>query len=108
LSDISIDRMYQIIGQLIVDALPEKWQHAAAYAEIEEDDNGLIYGRYLPIGVVAKECSFSAADELYFLFDEIRHRMHKPGHAPWVKARFTLYPDGHFDLDFTYPDETTR
>ena len=108
LTDASVEQLYQALGQFVVDAIPEGWLSATACAEIEEDDNGLTYGRYIPAATPATERSFKTGYRWYFAFDELRRRFHKPGHAPWVKARFTLYQNGHFDLDFTYPDTTIR
>ena len=103
-----IEDIYKLIGQSIVSAIPEAWKRAAAYAEIEEDDNGLTYGTYTAAIKPQEERYFEPADELYFLFDELRRRFRQPGQSPWVKARFTLYPDGHFDLDITYPEQTAK
>lgn len=104
LTDTPIEAIYQAMGQLVVAEIPEAWLSATAYTEIEEDDNGLTYGRYVPaVAPDAVRC-FDTSYRWYFAFDELRRRMKKPGYALWVKARFTLQADGHFDLDFTYPD----
>jgi len=103
-----IEAIYQIMGSLVAETITDDWKSATVYAEINEDDNGLTYGRYVPTAAPDTLRSFKTGYRWYFIFDELRRRFHKPGHAPWVKARFMLYPDGHFDLDFTYPDETTR
>jgi hypothetical protein len=105
LTDTPTERIYQAMGQFIVDAIPEEWLSATAYAEIEEDDNGLTYGRYVPAAAPESIRDFDAAAELYLAFDELRRRFRKPGYAPWSKAQFTLQRNGHFDLDFTYPDD---
>jgi len=104
LTEIPIEAIYQAIGQLIVAGIPEAWLSATAHAEIKEDDHGLTFGVYTPALAPAEEKDFATGYRFYFLFKELRRRLRRPGYAPWVKARFTLYPDGHFDLDFTYPD----
>ena len=81
------------------------WLSATACAEIEEDDNGLTWGTYVPAAAPDQQRDFDPDYRCYLMFDELRRRTRKPGHALWVKARFTLQPDGHFDLDFTYPDD---
>lgn len=103
LTETPTEEIYQAMGQLIVDAIPEAWLSATAYAEIEEDDNGLTWGGYVPTAAPDQQRDFDSDYRCYLMFDELRRRTQKPGHAPWVKARFTLQPDGHFDLDFTYP-----
>lgn len=104
LTDTPTEEIYRAMGQFIVDAIPEEWLSATAYAEIEEDDNGLTYGRYVPAAAPDHQRDFEADYRFYLLFDELRLRTRKPGRAPWIKARFTLQRDGRFDLDFTYPD----
>lgn len=104
LIDTPTERIYQAMGQFIVDAIPEEWLSATAHAEIEEDDNGLTYGRYVPAAAPESIRDFEADYRCYLMFDELRRRTRKPGYAPWIKARFTLQRNGHFDLDFTYPD----
>ncbi len=108
LTNTPIEEIYQALGRLIVEAIPEVWEQASAYAEIEEDDNGLTYGHYVTPEEPAVERDFDTSYRFYFLFKELRRRFRQPGQAPWVKARFTLYPDGHFDLDFTYPEEALK
>jgi len=104
LTETPTEAIYRAMGQLIVDAMPEAWLSATACAEIEEDDNGLTWGRYVPAAAPDQQRDFDPDYRCYLMFDELRRRTRKPGHAPWVKARFTLQLDGHFDLDFTYPD----
>lgn len=104
LTDTPTEQIYQAIGQFIVDAIPEAWLSATAHAEIEEDDNGLTYGTYVPAATPDDIRYFDPASELYLAFDELRRRFRKPGYAPWIKAQFTLQPTGHFDLNFIYPD----
>lgn len=103
LADTPIEEIYQAIGQWIANAIPEEWLSATAYAEIEEGDNGLTYGAYVPAAAPDSRRDFGAGAEIYLAFDELRRRLRQPGHAPWIKAQFTLQRDGHFDLDFVYP-----
>lgn len=104
LTDTPTEDIYQAIGQFIADAIPEAWLSATAHAEIEEDDHGLTFGIYVLAVAPDSVRDFAAGAELYLAFDELRRRLRKPGHAPWVKAQFELQPDGHFDLEFTYPE----
>lgn len=108
LAHVPVEQIYQALGQLVADAIPEAWERACAYAEIEEDDNGLTYGYYVTPEEPAVERDFDTSYRFYFLFKELRRRFRQPGQSPWVKARFTLYPDGHFDLDVTYPEQTAK
>jgi hypothetical protein len=104
LTDATIEEIYQAMGQLIVAEIPEAWISATATAEIEEDDNGLTYGAYVPANEPDQPRDFAAGYRFYLLFDELRRRFRKPGDVPWIKAQFTLQRNGHFDLGFTYPD----
>jgi hypothetical protein len=104
LTDATIEEIYQAMGQLIVAEIPEAWISATATAEIEEDDNGLTYGAYVPVNEPDQPRDFAAGYRFYLLFDELRRRFRKPGDVPWIKAQFTLQRNGHFDLGFTYPD----
>ena len=79
---------------------------AIAYAEIGEGDNGMTSGKYIPAAKPDSINYFDPPLEIYLAFDELRRRMRRPDAAPWVKARFISQSNGHFDLDFTYPDAT--
>ncbi len=103
-SDAPIEAIYQAMGQHIAAGIPAAWFSATAHAKIEEDDNGLTYGTYVPAVTPDSIRYFDPATELYLAFEELRRRFRKPGYAPWIKAQFTLQRTGHFDLDFTYPD----
>lgn len=37
LTDTPVEAIYQAFGRLIVEAIPEEWATASAFAEIEED-----------------------------------------------------------------------
>lgn len=37
------------------------------------------------------------------LFD-LQKQMHKPGHAPWSRCTFSLFPDGRFKFYVEYDD----
>lgn len=99
-----LEELYQASGQAIVVAIPEVWARAIVHVEIAEDDNGLVYGEYLPAAAGQDLRYFAPGAELYLVFDELRRRMRKPGCAPWHKADLTLQASGRFDIDFTYPD----
>ena len=104
LSDVPIEEIYREMGNFIVRATDDEWSSAILYAEIEEDDNGLTYGRYNTETVSDYSLNFDTDYTVYFAFDELRTRLHKPGQAPWTKARFILQRTGKFDLEFDYPD----
>jgi hypothetical protein len=103
LSEVPDQTLYQIVRDLIAQAAGDNWREAALYAEITKDDHGLIYGRINQS--VDKLRSFETDYRMYFVLDELRKRMRKPGQAPWTKAKCALHQDGKFELECEYPDE---
>lgn len=96
----SSEDVYQQIADLIHQSIPEDWEEAWAYAEMEEA-SGLTYGRYRKQG--AKEtCSFQTGHQFYHLFDTLRTNLKKPGFDQWTKAKFSLQRNGKFHVDFEY------
>ena len=103
-SNVPIETIYQELGSYIVRTIDDEWQSAILYAEIEDDDSGLIYGRYTTQTSQDFSLSFDADYTIYVAFDELRQRLQKPSFTPWTKAEFTLHRNGKFDLNFEYPD----
>lgn len=103
-SNVAIEAIYQELGSYIVQAIGDDWQTAILYAEIEDEDSGLLYGRYTTESSKDFSLSFDADYTVYLAFEELRERFQKPGHALWKKAEFTLYRNGKFALNFEYPD----
>jgi hypothetical protein len=104
LSGVPDAMLYQKVQDGIAEAAGDSWRKAALYAEISEDDYGLVYGRAYPSSATSAPISFETDYRMYLLLDEVRTRMHKPGQDPWVKVTCILHRDGAFDLEFEYPD----
>ena len=103
-SNVPLETIYQEIGNYILQTIADEWQTAVLSAEIEDEDSGLLYGRYTTKTSQDFSLSFDADFTIYLAFNELRQRIQKPGHAPWKKAEFTLHRTGKFDLNFAYPD----
>lgn len=102
---LSVEELYHQIARHIMRAIEGPWTTATLYAEIEEEDNGLFYGRYKETEQAREEKFFDPHFEVLDLFVALRQQLHKPGTAPWQKASFTLDRSGRFTLDFIYPPE---
>lgn len=103
-SNIPLETIYQEIGNYIIQTIEDEWQTAILSAEIEDDDSGLLFGRYTTKTSQDFSLSFDADYTIYLAFNELRQRIQKSGYAPWTKAEFTLHRNGKFDLNFVYPD----
>lgn len=102
LHDVPIEDLYQAIGEFIFNAIPEEWESASLYAEIEDDDSGTTYGRYKTAATADESLSFDTDYRIYLIFDELRRRTRQPNQPAWTLARFALRRDGSFDLSFEY------
>ncbi|MBX3010475.1 MAG: DUF600 family protein [Caldilineaceae bacterium] len=103
-SNATLEAIYQAIGNYIAHAIQEEWQSAILFVEIDDDESGLLYGRYITKTSQDYSLSFDTDYILYLAFNELRQRIQKPGYAAWTKASFTLHRNGKFDIDFKYPD----
>lgn len=101
LQALSVEEIYELIGELIVAAIPEEWVSAFATVEVD-DDGGQTYGRYRTPSGAGESESFPTDYRLFAAFLELRERMHRPPHAPWRQARFQLSRDGTFDFSLDY------
>lgn len=102
--DLSIEQLYSVIAYETMPNLPDGWQEAKVFAEIEDDDNGLIHGSFTDVRGETQWIDFESAHRIYYAFDRIRELVHKPGEAKWTKAVFTLQNSGQFTLNFSYPE----
>jgi len=101
----SDDTLFQSIGAAIVSVISaEDWLTAEITAEIEEDDNGVLYGSYATITSPDRLEDIEIIFELYNAMNELRNRMQRSEHRSWIKATFVLQNTGQFDLKFIYPN----
>lgn len=111
LATMPIEAIYQYLGGAVVGGIDGAWETASIYAEIEDDQGGMIYGRYKTATDEAETRSFEPADEVYYAFDELRRRMRRPDAEPWTTAHFMVSRSGAFDLRFGYgpiPEDRER
>lgn len=102
---LSVEEIYHAIALHMARAINGPWATATLYAEIEEEDNGLFYGRYRETEGAQEEKFFDPHYEVLDLFVALRQQLHRPGTEPWQKATFTLDRSGQFTLDFDYPPD---
>jgi hypothetical protein len=111
LAEAPIEQIYQLLGNAVVNSIREPWETASLYAEIEAEDSGLIYGRYKTADTSDESCTFDSDEDVYFAFNELRHRLQRDGAEPWTLAHFALRSNGSFDLSFEYgpiPEDRDR
>jgi hypothetical protein len=97
-----IETIYQQIADAIIGVISEPWAEALVIANLT-DDSGSLVATYKPMSN-ALEQDFDIDFDVYFAFDELRQQLKKPDCAAWEQARFTLFPDGQFNIEFVYPD----
>ncbi|MHA6316151.1 immunity protein YezG family protein [Altererythrobacter sp. CAU 1778] len=97
--------LYQTLAQALMVTCPDGFEEARIDAEIDSDWSKKAYsckvdGEWSQGRSIPAETDFDVDDALY----ELRDLMQQDGRAAWTSCRFTLKPDGTFNLDVTYPD----
>lgn len=104
LKNLTTEKLYELIGELIINAIDDdNWITARVFVEIEDNESGLTFGRYITTKPADPPLNFDTDYRMYLVFDEIRKRMVTEGKDAWVKAIFTLEKTGKFDIKFEYP-----
>ena len=103
----TVDEIYELIGQNVYNAIPEdeEWEKAVLF--IRGDDNSVGYnGEYYSNG---KRSSLELADFDWDVDDAIMelHKIMTPTDKsnPWNRAVFTLLPSGEFNMEFSLVEE---
>ena len=104
---LTIDEIYNSIGQNIVNNLPSEWLEAFIDVERGSDDALKLGGGYSSLDSNFTSFKFRNFDrrivddfhELYAIMTE------ENDHHKWNRAKFKLTPDGKFSIDFDWDQE---
>ncbi|MEC8009850.1 MAG: immunity protein YezG family protein [Pseudomonadota bacterium] len=105
-----IDDLYTGIGQAIYNQMPDRWTKACLEVLHVEQNYSLIFNEYYFVDDLrfdfdvtdsnSKEINVS---DLFYKLYEFMARNNE--YVPWNKCKFTLYPDGEFDIEFKLDDD---
>lgn len=99
----TVEQIYQQITDFITSSVPQEWSTAWIEIELSEDYASAIGRYYKPSET--KLYGFRVGEDVVEVFAVLREKIENPRHALWQRARFTLQPDGQFNILFTYPGE---
>jgi len=105
LASVPVERLYQAMGEFIIDNIEADWETATLYAEIERDNQSIAYGRYTTRDQRGEVFCFEADDSMCMVFGELRRRMYAERKLFWSKAEFKISRAGKFALQFSYPED---
>ncbi len=111
---VTVDEIYDSIGQNAIENLPTEWSEAFIDAERSADDALKLSGGYSSIDLEFTSFKFRKFDRrIVDEFHELYSIMTKEGDQhKWNRAKFKLTPDGKFSIDFDWDqalaDEVTR
>lgn len=95
-----LESYYHKIAYEIVESIEEDWIKAWIIIEIIED-YGEYVGQYMISDTADEPESFWIERPLRKLLREFWNEFKKAGRA-WDSATFTLFPNGDFNIDYTY------
>lgn len=102
-----IDPILQRIANQIISVIDADW--SAIILTGEAADGSLeLDCRYKFADKPEEEETFFAPSEVLLNFLRLRFMIKGQSGKSWDKFRFVLYPDGNFDIEFTYPTENER
>lgn len=96
----STETLHEFLEEYIRQSIDESWSKAELTAEIQDEQSGLTYGRYLTDGSVPKERCFGTDYRIYFIFDALRQQMSKESGHSWTKATATLIAEQSIIFSF--------
>jgi len=101
---LTIDEIYESIGQNVIENLPTEWLEAFIDAERSTDDALKLSGGYSSIDSEFTSFKFRKFDRrIVDEFHELYSIMTKEGNQhKWNRAKFKLAPDGKFSIDFDW------
>lgn len=109
--------LFQKLGQICQDNIPENWQSATIKIEIiyektdkkskNSEEKANIKGKYKTLDpTLGSEKEFKTGLQVYAIFREIRKRTQVEGKENWQTAVFSIIQEtGKFDIQFNYKDE---
>ncbi|MDJ0754741.1 MAG: DUF600 family protein [Ardenticatenaceae bacterium] len=98
-----LEKLYQKIGQQIVNDVGDDWAMAWVCVEISDDSFSERFGHYKKtVKPTTESYSFSPSPEIVDLFYDLQRHLHQDGQNPWTRAIFTLTSSGKFDLKLSY------
>lgn len=95
-----IEMVYQELGTLINEAIPEPWRRAWIIVELEGATSLDMTGRY-EAETSPEPRTFAIPHKAVRNLAELRRRL-GASDKPWKRATFHLLPDGKFKLDLEY------
>lgn len=92
--------LYKLIGQSIVDSIPESWETAQVSIDLEL---GVVTAQafYLP-DKESEPSSFKVNYSTVKHFKKLHELMSGTPKGDWKHAKFEINKEGHFDLSFEY------
>ncbi|WP_281649116.1 immunity protein YezG family protein [Parendozoicomonas sp. Alg238-R29] len=96
--DKTIDEVYASIGQQIAGAIKDYWSEAWLFVEFFEDAANF-KGEY---DSDSERKHYEVPDDVFDDFDVLYEITTEGGSNRWNRAKFTLYPDGKFNIDFQW------
>lgn len=105
--NLTIDEIYDSIGQNMIDNLPSEWSEAFIDVERDADDAIELGGGYLSLDSEFTSFKFRNFDRrIVDDFHEVYAIMTEEGDQhKWNRAKFKLTPDGKFSIDFDWDQE---
>lgn len=100
---ISIDEIYQKIAQDIANKIDKRWKSAVMSVELFQDAANFNCS-YID-DLSGKEETFKPDPFALDDFENLHNVMNAEGQHDWNRAKFKLYSDGHFDIEFKYDGE---
>jgi len=99
-----IERLYQEIGQESLAVATDLQGKLLVYAEVEGEgvSVSLFYEKGAERRVTFEYCSEELIQRIYLFWTKWKL---EPGNAEWRAMAYLVQKDGHFDIDFTYPDQ---
>ena len=101
--------IYQVFAKALLVTCPEGFEEARIDAELESDWSQKSYhckidGQWSEGRAVSADIDFDVDDALH----DLRNMMKQEGKQPWSRCTFTLKPNGEFNLDVSYPDDSPK
>lgn len=113
----SMEVIYQEVGNILVEMIPEEWEKIFLYAEIREGDSQ-VYFYYYPVNHKQPVYSLDIMDifnldksfykklkkELYACFEELWNEFKVQNQEQWTHLTYILNSTGKMKLNYGYED----
>lgn len=99
----TIEELYQAVGQLALANAPSLTGKLLVYAEVQKDaiESGMFYERDSLRTVTFRYCTDELEDRVYELWERWQE---VPGNTPWFGLAYVVQ-DGKLQIDLSYPEE---